>query len=419
MDGPASSLLGNRQLRLYGLLFLLVAAILFAGYYFFLRTDYTILVTDLRPAEASAIVAELDKQGTPYELRDNGASIAVPSDKAASARVALAGSDLSVRGLVGFELFNESDMGLTDFAQRVNYQRALQGELARTIMMMDGIENARVHLAMPERSLFRGNRSQPKAAVTVIPRRGGTIDERRVAGIQHLVAAAVPDLSLGDVVILDESGRTISADAPPESSLPAEAEEHVAVEQYYRARARAAVANVLPGLQFELRVTAVPNGAEESMGPAASSDAAAAAGDGSATPAGRNFRLRIVMLTPTNLNAEDRALVRNAVAGAVNLDESSGDILSLNVGPVGVAAPQAPSASPVRPAGEIPTILHAEPAAWPSSWWLALSALAALILAFLVFRPRGSAMPLDERDTFVLRIREQLSNGNEDRDARA
>jgi flagellar M-ring protein FliF len=418
MEGQVYSLAGNRQLRLYGLLFVLVVAILSAGYYFFLRTDYTVLFTDLRPAEASAIVAQLDKQGTPYELRDNGASIAVPSDKAASTRVELAGSDLSVRGLVGFELFNESDMGLTDFAQRVNYQRALQGELARTIMMMDGIENARVHLAMPERSLFRGNRSQPKAAVTVIPRRGGMIDERRVAGIQHLVAAAVPDLSVGDVVILDESGRTISPDSPPESSLPAEAEEHVAVEQYYRARARAAVMNVLPGLQFELRVTAVPNGAEDPMAPAAPSDAATAAGNGAAAAAGRNFRLRIVLLTPTNLNSEDRALVRNAVAGAVALDEANGDVLAMNVGPVGVAAAAAPSLSPIRPAAGIPAVLHVETAAWASNWWLALAALATLLVAFLVFRPRGPAMPLDERDSLVLRIREQLGSGIEDRDAR-
>src|SRR5688572_70501 len=156
MENRIAGLSSPVQLRLFLLVFAGSVALLAAGYYFFLRTEYAVLYSDLRPADASAVVAELDGRGIAYQLRDAGSTIAVAADGADAARLAIAGSHVPSRAAVGFELFNESDMGLTDFAQRINYQRALQGELARTIMTISGVESARVHLALPERSLFRG-----------------------------------------------------------------------------------------------------------------------------------------------------------------------------------------------------------------------------------------------------------------------
>ncbi|HYD37221.1 MAG TPA: flagellar basal-body MS-ring/collar protein FliF, partial [Allosphingosinicella sp.] len=248
----------SRQIRLLALVFAALFVVLALGYYFFIRADYAVLYSSLRPADASAIVAELDSKGVAYELRDQGTTILVPQAEADSVRLAIVRSDAPLKGSTGFELFNKSDMGLTDFAQKINYQRALQGELSRTIMMMDGIENARVHLTIPERTLFRGNRSEPKAAVTLTLQRGKAVDEARVAGIQRLVAAAVPDLKLVDVVVLDEVGRIISANAETAADLPPELAERNAVQEYYRAHIRSAVEAVLPGLGADARVLIVP-----------------------------------------------------------------------------------------------------------------------------------------------------------------
>jgi flagellar M-ring protein FliF len=167
----------NRQLLVAGLVLGALSMILGVGYFLFVRTEYAVLYTGLRSADASAIVAELDDKGVAYKLKDGGGTILVPVEEADAVRLAIVRSDASLKGSTGFELFNKSDMGLTDFAQKINYQRAVQGELTRTIMMMDGIDNARVHLAIPERSLFRGTRSEPKAAVTLSVQRGRILDE--------------------------------------------------------------------------------------------------------------------------------------------------------------------------------------------------------------------------------------------------
>lgn len=410
MDAAAPPPPRRRQYRLIAILFAALTGVLLAAYSLFLRTEYGVLFTDSRPEEASAIVAELSRQNIPYRLRDEGATILVPVEQAAAARLALASSDLSARGMVGFELFNESDMGLTDFAQRVNYQRALQGELARTIMQMEGIERARVHLALPERSLFRASRTQPTAAVTVAPRRGRPVDEARVAGIQRLVAAAVPDLALGDVVVLDELGRAISVAPEPVAAMSADLEELTAVQQYYRARARAALKAVLPGLAFEVRVTALPLAA-----PAA----APADPTGDPSPDGapaRDFRLRIALLTAAALGSSDQALAQAAIGDAVRLDPFVGDSLVFGIAPAagaqrGAPPPPVPSVAPPRPA-------PAPGLSLPGGWQIAALLLAALALAVLL-RTRGGAMAGDQREAFAQRVRDQLRAIDEGGDVRA
>lgn len=141
---------------------------LFALYWFVLRTDYVPVFERLTQNDAAAVVAELTERKIDHRLADGGTTILIAAEQADQARLDIASSELPLRGQMGFELFNESDMGLTEFAQKINYQRALQGELARTIMLLDGVDNARVHLALPERALFRGARSAPTAAVTLI-----------------------------------------------------------------------------------------------------------------------------------------------------------------------------------------------------------------------------------------------------------
>lgn len=412
----------SRQIKLLALVFAAFFVTLALGYYFFIRTEYAVLYSALRPADASAVVAELDAKGVAYELKDQGTTIMVPKEEADSVRLAIVRSDAPLKGSSGWELFNKSDMGLTDFAQKINYQRALQGELARTIMMMDGIDNARVHLTIPERTLFRGNRSEPKAAVTLTLQRGKAVDEARVAGIQRLVAAAVPDLKLPDVVVLDEVGRIISANADAAADLPPELAERNAVQEYYRAHIRSAVEAVLPGLGADARVLIVPTSAASDTGwePAGAAAEGVKLQASAKDPSARNFQLRVSVVTPAPLNLQDQEQVRAALSRAVGLKPESGDSLnfSLKVEPVRSAAPIAP---PV--AAEVgPDYRKAASAAAPlasSAWWLALAGVAALLLLAFAVRARSPALSSEQRDQLVLRIRRQLSLMDGTGDARS
>ena len=331
--------------RLIVLVFAAVFAALAFGYWFFLSGSYAPAFTGLRPAEASAVVGQLTAKNIPYRLADGGATILVPSGQVDPARLAIAGSDVPMKGGVGFELFNKSDMGLTDFAQRINYQRALQGELERSIMMLDDVETARVHLAMPERTLFRSDRNAAKAAVELVGKDGRRFDEARVAGIQRLVAFAVPDLAPADVVILDADGKVLSsAPAADDAVLTPEAEEQHAVSSYYRARIRSAITQALPGIQFEVKVLVDATAAT----PPKPEPVPAATPVASASPApvsARKFGLRIVVATTAPLNAEDRALAQSALAASVGYDERLGDSVSFEIGIGGAMSPAVPVAT--------------------------------------------------------------------------
>jgi flagellar M-ring protein FliF len=402
------------QWRLIAVLLGGICLALALGYYWFLRADYTVLYTGLRPADASAIVTQLDAKGLSHRLRDGGTTILVPSDQVDTGLLAIAGSDVGAKGAVGFELFNKSDMGLTDFAQKINYQRALQGELARTIMTMDAVETARVHLAIPERSLFRTNRSEPKAAVEVVTKLGQTLTAERVAGIQQLIASSVPDLALGDVVVIDGEGRIVSIAPPSQANATPEVEEQTAAQNYYSARAKAALAAAMPGLQIEVHTLILQNG-----------DASGDASNGTTIPAApttgaRNFRLRITVATAVAIGAEDQSIAKAAIASATGLDPARGDELSFQVGmttplPVAqgaAAAMQAPSPTSTA----LPPSTIAAPA-WSFAWWQIALALAIVVIGVLLLRVRR-AQPTPEQAMFVERLRSYLDSA-EVEDARA
>lgn len=422
-----------RQLpvRLIAIVFALVFGLLALGYFLFLRPGYVPVFSNLRPAEASAIAAQLDAKNIAYKLGDNGSTVAVSADQADQARLLIAGSDVALKGAVGFELFNKSDMGLTDFAQRINYQRALQGELERTIMLIDEVETARVHLAMPERSLFRSERSPAKAAVELIAKPGRQLDAERVAGIQRLVAFAVPDLAPADVVIVDEAGRVLSQSSAPEVSLTPEAEQQQAVQRYYRARARAAIEPALPGIQTDVRVVVLgkdevgapdanpaptPSSAAVVPGAMATPAAGATSAPASTAPASkRDFRLRIIVATAMPLDAEQTRLARNDVAAAVGLDEAAGDELSFQVGlgPTTDATPAARTGA--IPIASVPPSGASASAAPIGGIWLYLMIGIALFLLVVVVQAirlgaRTPRLSADEREAMIARIRSALQD---------
>ncbi|HWW08320.1 flagellar basal-body MS-ring/collar protein FliF [Collimonas sp.] len=171
-----------------------------------LRTEYQVLFSDLAPQDAAAMVAELDKMKVPYKLGDSGSSILVDQHTVHQTRLKLMSKELPLHGTVGFELFNNTDFGMTEFAQKINYQRALQGEITRTILSLSEIQAARVHLALPEEGLFKRSNNAPTASITLTMKEGKVLRAEQVSGIQRLVSAAVPGIAISDVTIVDQHG---------------------------------------------------------------------------------------------------------------------------------------------------------------------------------------------------------------------
>ena len=168
----------------------------------------TPLFTDLTFEDSAAIVKELEREGVPYELRDDGNIVMVPKDRVARLRMQLAESGLPKGGGVGYEIFDKSDaLGTTSFVQNINNVRALEGELARTIRALDRVQAARVHLVMPERPLFSRDKVEPSASIVLKVR--GALEPQQVRAIRHLVATAVNGLRPQRISIVDEAGNLL------------------------------------------------------------------------------------------------------------------------------------------------------------------------------------------------------------------
>ncbi len=170
------------------------------------RTEYVTLYTNLDAADSGSIVEQLRTRGIPYELSASGATVRVPAGQADELRVDFATQGLPQGGQVGFEIFEGNSFTATDFVQRLNFQRGLQGELSRTIETFPQVERARVHLVMPERSLFVNDQSPATASVVVSLAPGRALQATEVSGIAHLVSGAVEGLSKEFITVLDQYG---------------------------------------------------------------------------------------------------------------------------------------------------------------------------------------------------------------------
>lgn len=200
----------------------LLMAMLIISLIWAFRDDYQVLFSDLGAQDASAMLSELERLKVPYQLSDGGTTILVARDAVYKTRLKLMGKGLNLQGSVGFEIFNNAEFGMTEFAQKVNYQRALQGELARTIMGFDEIKSARVHLVLPESGLFKRQSAKPKASVSIVMKKYATLSQEQISGIQRLVAASVPEILPTEVTVMDQRGMAVSkqiADDGDESKL--------------------------------------------------------------------------------------------------------------------------------------------------------------------------------------------------------
>ncbi|MGQ7829964.1 flagellar basal-body MS-ring/collar protein FliF [Altererythrobacter sp. Z27] len=378
--------------RLFIAILLAIICVLSILWFAFLRTSYATVYENIRETDASAIVAELDAVGIPYRLENEGHDILVPEDQIAQARVSVAGSNLAMGGTVGFELFNDSDMGLTEFAQKINFQRAMQGELARSIMMMDGIEFARVHLAIPERSIFRAGQESPTAAVSLETTVGKALTDKKIQGIQQLVASSVPGLTVADVAVLSSDGNLVSGiTAMGDAGGLGAMSELAALESYFAAKGRTVIEQYLPktsfDIEFALRPLALGGGGQASAkgatGPIVSRQPEVLR-DG--------FAFRILVRTPIALDEEERTLIQNALADSLQIVESRGDVLIFSTGALSRSINANPGALPGATPVEQPSMAPKLGAAtewgdgaatllWSKWLWIGLVLLALVGLA--------------------------------------
>ena len=183
---------------------------------FWLKTpDFQLLYANLSQEDAGAIVDKLKTQKVPFELSNGGRTIRIASDQLHEVRLQLASEGLPEGSDVGLEIFEDTPLGMTEFVQKLNFQRALQGELTRTIKTLDAVAQVRVHLVIPKDNLFRKDKPKGKASVTLKVKAGKTLTETQIQGIVHLVSASVGGISAKDVVVVDLKGNLLSGGKEP------------------------------------------------------------------------------------------------------------------------------------------------------------------------------------------------------------
>jgi flagellar M-ring protein FliF len=197
---------------------LIVAIAIGAGLYSLVQwkkeSDFRPLFTGLTAEDAAGIVQKLKESGTEYRLPEGGGSVLVPSARLADLRLTMASVGLPKSGRIGYELFDKANLGATEFTEHVNYRRALEGELERTIMTLAEVEQARVHLTFPKESVFLESQQPAKASVLVRVKPGARLAPQNVAAINHLMASAVEGLSPDAVTLLDMNGNLLSRPKP-------------------------------------------------------------------------------------------------------------------------------------------------------------------------------------------------------------
>jgi flagellar M-ring protein FliF len=207
--------LSQRQ-KIAGAAALALVIALLAGVLLWNRApDYAVLFSNLDERDGGQIIAALTQQNVPYRMSANGSAILVPQAQVHETRLRLAAEGLPKGGLAGFELMDGQKLGISQFNEQVNYQRALEGELSRTVQAIDAVASARVHLAMPKQTAFLRDDQRPTASVMVNLRAGRILDQNQVAGIVHLVSSSVPRMSAEGVKIVNQEGSLLTVQADP------------------------------------------------------------------------------------------------------------------------------------------------------------------------------------------------------------
>ena len=221
--------------------------------------DYRVLFSNVDDRDGGAIIASLTQMNVPYKFADGGGAILVPATHVHEARLRLASQGLPKGSLVGFELMEASKLGTSQFVEQINYQRALEGELARSIQSVSAVGGARVHLAIPKPSVFMREQQKPSASVLVNLNAGRTLEPGQVSAIVHLVSSSVPDLLVKNVSVIDQNGNLLSAQNDPQQQTgldPGQLKYIKAMEQDYAQRIESIVLPVVGNNNVHAQVSA-------------------------------------------------------------------------------------------------------------------------------------------------------------------
>ena len=412
-----------------------------------------LLFGNLREGDAAEIAQSLNEWKVAHRFVDGGKGITVPADLVYETRMRLVSAGVPRGGHVGFELFDDADFGVTEFAQRVNYQRALQGEIERTIASLPGVDTARVHLTIRRPDLFVGEREGSKASVALTLRQGELLTRQQVAGIRSLVAAAVEGLSSEQVSVLDSSGALLAGtkNISGYSGLSERDDEESRLEERVRARVSELLTRVLGHEQFHVSVDAVLNfdsvhqvserplpqkanivaskvrkredaadgmevheQVQEEQKEAITLSPGTAREEVSRAP-GRIERLSVAVALPPSVDELETERIQSLVTAAAGIDASRGDHLEVsrigryeqwkvvNSDPVPVEQIAAPAK---HAAARIPSFA-------PGWMWLVMAVLGCLVgtIAGIALQQRPRTLEPAEREAVLGKLRGWLADG--------
>ncbi|MBI0031481.1 flagellar M-ring protein FliF [Gilliamella sp. B14384G15] len=221
VDGKGESILNKlpfinqikHNAKMAGSIAAVIAIAIISIIYLWVKDDsYSVLFSNLNDKDGGEIISQLDKMNIPYKFSSSGSTILIPEDKVYDTRLRIAQQGLPKGGAVGFELLDKESFGMSQFNEQVNYQRALEGELSRTISIISSINDARVHLAMPKPSLFVRERKFPSASVALTLLPGRSLSQGQIDAIIHLISSSVPELQADKVTIIDQHGHLLTGE---------------------------------------------------------------------------------------------------------------------------------------------------------------------------------------------------------------
>lgn len=220
-------------------------------------STYRVLYSNLNDRDGGAIVTQLTQMNIPYRFTDNGSALLVPEDKVHETRLRLAQQGLPKGGAVGFELLDQEKFGISQFSEQVNYQRALEGELARTIESLGPVQRARVHLALPKPSLFIREQKSPSASVTLTLQSGRLLDDEQINAIVYMVSSSVANLPADKITIVDQAGRLLTQSDMNGRDISASQLKYThEIESGYQRRIEAILSPVVGSANVRAQVTA-------------------------------------------------------------------------------------------------------------------------------------------------------------------
>lgn len=453
MNAFFASLSSTARIGLIAGVALIVVATV-AAFFALSQPNFGVLFSDLRDSDAAAISKQLDDWKVPYQILDQGHTLSVPPDQVLSTRLRLVSAGVPSGGRVGFELFKDSNFGITEFAQRVNFQRALQGELERTIASFDAVEQVRVHLNLSEAGGLLARDPVKKASVALSFRPGQSLGTDQVQGIRNLIAAAVEGLSADNVVVLDASGMPMGTDETNVGphAFAARMSEQAQLEAHIRARAIGLLQRVFPDGEFDVAVDAQLNMDQvsvqtEQVRPQGSDGASLIVREkrsgqpsnaGQNAPAartplqteveyqhgrqveqvvpapGRVEKLSVAILVPTSVDEERVIKVKALIAAAVGLNVQRGDQIEVAALIEGAAQTRASAAEEIESASPTlpPSISPTTPQPRLLTWVLgSIAAGGALLVGILLGRSsRPRTLSRVERERGLAQIRTWLAH---------